>query len=287
MFMNGFSITNAALAYTEPNLAWQVIADADFNSDGVTDLLWRNTGTGQVYMQFFGANGMPASGAFAWTEPNPAWKIVATPDFDGDGKADLLWWNSVTGQAYAVQMIGTTVGAAGNFYTEPNTHWKIVAVGDFAGSGKRNQLVWRNDQTGQVYLMTVALSGNTFAQAGQLIYSEPNLSWSIIAAADFNGDGKTDLLYRNDATGQVYMLLMNGGAVSGAAMVHVEPNLNWKIVAVGDYNGDGKADILYRNFSTGQVYLLQMNGLAVSNEGFVYTEPNLSWHLLGPYEYAQ
>jgi hypothetical protein len=184
-------------------------------------------------------------------------------------------------------MNGATVVAAAGFYTEPNTHWSIVAVGDFAGSGRRNQLLWRNDQTGQVALTIVTVNGSTFGQATQVFYTEPNLNWKIIAAADFNADGKTDILWRNDATGQVYMMLMNGPTIASQGMAYAEANLNWKIVAVGDYNGDGKSDILYRNFSTGQVYLLQMNGLAVSGASIVYTEPNTAWHLLGPYEYSQ
>ena len=288
MFMNGFTYAGGAIVYTEPNTAWKVVGDADFNGDGLTDLLWRNTSTGQVFLLPFGYNGTVAGGgAFVYTEPNAAWKIVATPDLDGDGMADILWWNSTTGQVYAQLMNGFSITSAGFVYTEPNTAWSIVAVGDFSGSGKRNQLLWRNSATGDVFLMTVTANGGAFTQTGQMIYSEPNLAWKIVAAADFNGDGRTDILYRNDATGQVYILLMNGPSIAGAAQVYSEANLDWKIVAVGDYNGDGRADILYRNFSTGQVYLLLMNGLSITGAGFVYTEPNLSWHVLGPYEYAQ
>jgi hypothetical protein len=287
LFMNGFTATSGAVSYTEPNLSWHPVADADFNGDGISDLVWRNDATGQFYMQFFNSSGVATGGSVFWSEGNPAWRIVATPDFDGDGKADLLWWNSVTGQTYAMQMSGAMVLAAGNFYTDPNTNWRIVGAGDFSGTGKTNQLVWRNAATGQVFLMTVTLSGGTFGQVGQFIYIEPNLSWKIIAVADFNGDGRSDILYRNDATGQVFMLLMNGPSATGGAQVYAEGNLNWNIVSVGDYNGDGKADILYRNYATGQVYMLQMNGLAIAGAGLVYNEPNTSWRLLGPYEYAQ
>ena len=99
MLMNGFAITNAAMAYVEPNLAWNIVGDADFSGDGVSDLLWRNGSTGQVYVMPFNVSGMPSSGAVVTTEPNAAWKIVHTPDVDGDGKADLLWWNSAQARA--------------------------------------------------------------------------------------------------------------------------------------------------------------------------------------------
>jgi hypothetical protein len=193
MFMNGFAITGQGMAYVEPNTAWSIVADADFNGDGVADLLWRNASTGQVYLMPMADNGTPAGGAFVLAEPNAAWKIVQTPDFDGDGKADILWWNASTGQVYAHLMNGTAIVAQGFVYTEPNTSWKIVASGDFSGSGKKNQLVWQNGATGQVYLMTVSATESGFSTTGAMFYAEANTAWKILAAADFNGDGKSDL----------------------------------------------------------------------------------------------
>jgi hypothetical protein len=221
-----------------------------------------------------------------YTEANPAWKIVATPDLDGDGKADLLWWNSSTGQVYAMIMNGPTITAQGFVYTEPNTAWQIASTGDFTGSGKQNQLVWRNSSTGQIYLMTVGVSGSTFTQSGQMIYTS-TLSYKIVATHDFNGDGRDDILWRNDLSGDIYLMLMNGPTIAFEGVIYHEPNLAWKIVAAGDYNNDGKADILWRNDSTGQVYMMLMNGVSIASQAMVYTEPNLAWKVLGPYEYSQ
>jgi hypothetical protein len=285
LLMNGFGIAANDLAYTEPNLAWNIIGEMPRD---ITALVWRNSSTGQVFVQGFGGTpGMPSGAAsyFSITEPDPAWHIAAIGDFDDNTFSDFMWWNSSTGQVVGMAFQAVPVAAAANFYTEPDTHWKIVASGDFAGSGKKNQLLWRNSATGQVYLMTVNLSGGFFTQSGQMIYEEPNLAWTIVAAADFNGDARTDILYRNASTGQLYVLLMDGPNVIGQGPVYTEPNLDWKVASVGDYDGDYMADILYRNESTGQVYMLQMDGLAVRARGMVYTEPNLDWEIVGPPKY--
>lgn len=289
---NGLALSGGAMAYTEVNTAWRVIGDGDFNGDGVSDLLWRNTTTGQVFVQTFNTSGLPAGGGIVYAEPSASWRIVHTPDLNGDGRADLLWWNSSSGQVYAMLMgpTGLSIQAQGMVYTEPNTQWRIAAVGDFAGSGRANQLLWRHQATGQVYMQTVTHNGGaSFSQAGQMIYHEPNTAWQVIGAADFDGNGKSDILYRNASDGRVYVLLMNNGSVAGGGQLHAEPNTQWKVISHGDYNGDGRADLLWRNDSSGQLYMMltAAGGVTVATQGVVYNEANTAWFVLGPWVYAQ
>jgi hypothetical protein len=146
---------------------------------------------------------------------------------------------------------------------------KIVATGDMDGVRATNRLVWHNASTGQVYLMRLTYQSGAFSQTGVLILTEPNTNWNIIATPDLNGDGKSDLLWRNVATGQVYGMLMNGNTVGTQGFIYTEPNPSWKIHAVGDYNGDGRSDLMWRNESTGQLYMMQMNGLTTRPAGAV------------------
>jgi hypothetical protein len=187
---------------------------------------------------------------------------------------------------YAMLMNGSSTLGAGFIYTEPNLQWRIVAAGDFVGSGKQNQLVYRNASTGQVYLMTVAFSGGVFSQSGQMIYQEADTAWKILGAPDLDGDGKSDLLWRNETTGQLYGMLMNGTSIATQGMIYQEGNNDWKIVAWGDYDGNGKSDLLWRNDTTGQVYMMLMNGLAIASQAMVYQEANTAWKILGPWEYG-
>jgi PKD repeat protein/pimeloyl-ACP methyl ester carboxylesterase len=198
-------------------------------------------------------------------------------DFDGNGRGDILWRNSVTGQVYLMPMDGTSALAGAVIWTEPNPAWQILGTGDFDGDGK-SDILWRNTTTGQLFLM---LMNGTQVKSSGVIYTEPNLAWSVQAIADFDGDGKVDLLWRNTTTGQVYVMPMNGSAALAGAMVWTETNPAWQIVGTGDFDGDGKADILWRNSTTGQVFQMLMDGTAVKSSSMLYTEPNLAWTIQG------
>ncbi|MCX5825489.1 MAG: FG-GAP repeat protein, partial [Deltaproteobacteria bacterium] len=73
------------------------------------------------------------------------------------------------------------------------------------------------------------MDGFTIAQ-GRSIYSESNTAWKIIATGDFNGDGKVDILWRNDQSGQVYMMLMDGFTIIEGRSIYSEFNTDWKII---------------------------------------------------------
>ena len=63
---------------------------------------------------------------------------------------------------------------------------------------------------------------------------------------DFNGDGRSDLLFRGP-NGEVRSWLIDGANLTAQGTYNPVP-LDWSIVdAHGDYNGDGKSDILWRH----------------------------------------
>ena len=71
----------------------------------------------------------------------------------------------------------------------------------------------------------------------------PGPSWHAIGTGDFNGDGKSDILWQN-TNGQVAIWEMNGTTPIAEQAVSVNPGPNWKAVGTGDFNGDGDFDIL-------------------------------------------
>jgi FG-GAP-like repeat len=129
---------------------------------------------------------------------------TARGDFNRDGKADILWQNSSTGQRVIWLMNGTALQSGVSLGFVP-TSWSIVGSSDFNGDGKAD-ILWQNTSSGQ---RLVWLMNGTTHTANVSLGIVPT-SWSIVGSSDFNRDGKSDILWQNTSTGQRSIWLMNG-----------------------------------------------------------------------------
>jgi len=244
---------------------------ADLNGDGKSDVLWRNTTTGENYLYIM--NGLTvASGGYLPTVPT-AWSVAGMGNFDGDTKADILWRNGTTGENYLYFMNGTTVTSGGYLPTVPLA-WIVAGTGDFNGDGKTD-ILWRNTTTGENYVYF--MNGLTVTSGGYLP-SVPT-TWTVAGVNDLDGDNKADILWRNTSTGENYVYLMNGLTVTTGGYLPTVP-LAWTVAGMGDFNGDTKADILWRNTTTGENYAYFMNGLTVNSGGYLPSVPT-AWAVVG------
>jgi DNA-binding beta-propeller fold protein YncE len=195
-------------------------------------------------------------------------------DFNGDGKPDLIFQNTVTGDSLLWLMNGTAFSSSFDLGTVP-TQWQIAGAGDFNGDGKPD-LVFQNTSTGD--RMFWLMNGTTYASGVDL--GVVPTQWQIAAIGDFNGDGKPDLVFQNSSTGDRYIWLMNGTTYSGTSIFLGNLATQWQIVGAGDFNGDGKPDLVFENTVTGDRYVWIMNGTSYSYSIYLGNVA-LQWHIAG------
>ena len=95
--------------------------------------------------------------------------------------------------------------------------------------------------------------------------------------SDFNGDGKSDILWQND-NGQPGIWLMDGLSVLADSGLGFNPGPSWNVNGSGDFNGDGKSDILWQN-DNGQPGIWLMDGFTVIADSAVGFNPGPAWHV--------
>src|SRR5438270_11232874 len=96
--------------------ALPVCAPMDVDGDCKSDIVWRNSTTGQNNLWLMNALTI-SSQSLLTTMADPAWQVQGVADFDGDGRADILWRNIWTGENSTCLMNGLTIAAEGSFAT--------------------------------------------------------------------------------------------------------------------------------------------------------------------------
>jgi hypothetical protein len=135
------------------------------------------------------------------------------------------------------------------------------SASDLSADGRSDILLRNTD--GSLYGL---LMNGTASTSGA--YITTGNTWSVAATGDLNGDGKADIVLRNNNDGSLYALLMDGTASTSGA--YITTGNTWSVAATGDLNGDGKADIVLRQ-TDGSLYLLLMNGAAVQSGAYLTT----------------
>ncbi len=228
---------------------WKFQTTGDFNGDGQTDILWRHQVTGAV--QFWAMNGTTRTQtidlSYALSDAN--WKIQGAGDFDGDGFDDIIWRNYAavgtldTGKnaVWTLQLNATTgkydikPGATGAFYFTSATdlNWEIQGAGDF-NADQKPDIIWRNKVSGAngYWFMN---GTNSVALSTGVINSVTDLNWKIRGANDFNGDGKSDLLWQNQTSGESAAWYMDSSTyLGGTYLTRIAGNTAWQ--SYGSYN---------------------------------------------------
>ena len=234
-FTTGTGMISTGYLYSGGLAGWQLAGIADLDGDGIPDLVFQNTGTGQIYAWLLDGSGAPINfttgigikrTGYIYGGSLIGWRLAGIADVNGDGKADLVFQNTASGQVYAWFLDGSATSI--NFST---------------GSG---------------------IKGTGYLYAGSLV------GWPLAGIGDVNGDGIPDLVFQNSGTGQIYAYALDdtgdpvnfstGSGTRGAGYLYGGSLVGWRLAGIGDMNGDGIPDLLFQNNGTGQVYTWFLDG---------------------------
>ncbi len=180
-----------------------------------------------------------------------------TGDFNGDGKADLLYPS--VGQPNQLQVLfgngdGTFTPAAKGTSIGANASGMVVA--DFNGDGRQDVAVFFNfEQTNNLSIF-LGNGDGSFTPAATTTLA---IGLANFVVGDFNGDGNEDLAVSSGD--QLNILFGNG---DGTFTVGPPTAASFVNFAVGDFNKDGKLDIVYAGQ---QLTILLGNGDGTFDQG--------------------
>lgn len=204
-------------------------AYGDVNHDGRTDIV----AAPNVLLQ-----GVDGKFKFAYQFPmgTPYPKPMLAVDLDGDGLTDLM----------SSQFDGFGSFAHLETYLQRDGVLELMAEpGPYlADNVTQNAGLWGVGDLNSDGCTDVAMA----SPSGILVFYSHDCMHTPAAMNDFDGDRKSDLLWRNAAS--------TGTAVwksASSAMLQYLPSVAsaWSIAGSGDFDNDGKADILWRNRITG------------------------------------
>lgn len=259
------------------------VRTTDFNGDGRNDLIWQNRMTGEVSV--WRMNGIHIESGDYFSPGNVGdtnWKIRGAFDANLDGHTDLLLQHD-DGWVAFWRMNGSTrleiVDLADSVVSEPS--WKIVGTGDMDRDGF-GDIIWQHAD-GRVNVWYLFGDGFQIRESATIAVVS-DARWRVAGIADFDHDGKLDILWRHTDWGQLLTWHMDDRQFLSSGMNIVFANPQWHIAAIGDFSGDGKPDLIWQNTTTGELAAWFMLNSAFVNSWSLTPDriADTNWRIAGP-----
>ncbi|MGD9161371.1 MAG: toxin TcdB middle/N-terminal domain-containing protein, partial [Desulfobacteraceae bacterium] len=249
----------------------------DYNGNGKDDIMYYDSDTERFMVML--SNGYSFEDPVCWIEHDvtmSSWSSWIN-DFNGDGKADVMYRSSIPSPQYYV-MLSTGTG----FENPVSWHsWeggynldKTFRLGDYNGDGLidityvSSRVIVTNTVPDKYVVMLNNGSGfEDPVDWHDYIHNKSDYTLDYLQACDFNGDGLVDLLYTSLSPEKYMVMLSNGSGFEDPVAWHdyvTTSDLNRQLM-FSDFNGDGKTDIMYLSPSPEKYMVMLSNGLSFEN----------------------
>lgn len=205
---------------------WRIVGARDFDADHLADILWYNDSSGETQIWFCSDGRVVRRGTVLGEDGaaaliGPPWRIVAAGDMNADGRGDIVWHNSASGETQYWLLDGNRVtqrqtvvddSGAPIFIGPP---FGIVGTGDFNGGGQ-SDIAWYNTSTGETQIW--AMNGYKIVSRITILYDDGSPAFigppfRIAEINDYDRNGFADILWHNGSSGESQMWLLDGQRV--------------------------------------------------------------------------
>jgi FG-GAP-like repeat len=257
---------------------------ADFDMDGNLDLAIANTEVSSLTLllgngkgQFQQAPNSPFS-----VKSKPHTHGIATGDFNGDGKLDLVTDSWAENKVLII--FGDGKGNFGNqtFYNVGNHPYQRLRASDLYKDGRPDIVTSNLDGRNVTVLLGVGDGKLQEAQGSPFPAGDTPFG---IAIGDVNGDGNQDIAVLNSPSitsenkGKDGLTILLGDGTGKFLELKGSPFETGKSpsrIAIGDLNGDGINDIVVTNYNgkSISVFYMDKNGVVKTNLISVGSHPD-------------
>lgn len=205
---------------------WRLTGIGDLDNNGSPDIYLRGL-NGQLAFWLMDGNNRTNSVLWNGGQIVPTeWRLCGSDDFNGDGRADLLWHNLRTGVLNVWLMDGATRISHVKLPETLGPLWRVAGTGDFNGDSSPD-IVFQRTDNGRVGIWIM----NGFERERPVLVRDgasAGAGFIAIGNTDMNNDGNTDIVFQR-ADGVIKVWFMTGETFSHETTLPHSPRNGWKL----------------------------------------------------------
>ena len=281
--MNGLAVASRYTLSPALDAASSIGGSGNFFGSGPGGILWLDSSRRASIWRV--NNGVVQQSCIVANAIDASWKFLGIGDLNADGIDDVVW-RLPDGSVDVYVMNGCTLPQTVTLGGNASPLWTFAGVGTV--DAQNGAMFWR-DQDGDLVLWRLH---NGYSVFSNTLKAGTYASWTIAAVGDFNGDGKSDILWRDPGGTKAALWSFDGtkyteatiaaasskifGAPDAIFVGHFDsasqsaPPLasDWTVIGAADYNGDGAADVALAD-TRGNAAIWQMQGASIVASGLV------------------